>query len=351
MIAAKTDDSKPRDALVSDPAAFARSLRLHYVSDSEPGGTRRRRGRGFSFLDNAGRPIRSRRERSRIEALAIPPAWQSVWICLDPVGHLQATGRDARNRKQYRYHTRWTEQANRAKFDRLICFGDRLPTLRRRVRSDLKRPGLDRRRVLATVARILDRGFLRLGGETYTSENATYGATTLRGHHVQVDDDRIEIAFIGKHHQERQIELSDPMLAEVLDELTQTRRSRLFRYRDGGCWHDVRAAMVNDYLASICGDGITAKWFRTWHGSRLMLEALSQASDAHDQPRKKHIDAAVRQVAGALGNKPSTARKFYIHPAVAERYLDQSLRCDDLPTGRGLRQSERHLLWLIGSAQ
>ena len=338
----------PQDAVVSDPVAFARSLRLRYVSDAEPGGTRRKRGRGFSFVDESGRTIRNPTERSRIAALAIPPAWQSVWICLDPSGHLQATGRDTRDRKQYRYHSVWTEQANRAKFDLLIRFGDRLPTLRRRVRSDLKRPGLDRRRILATVVRLLDRGYMRLGREAYTAQNETYGASTLRSRHVSVEDDRVEIAFIGKHHQDRQVELSDPMLADVLGQLIQTRRSRLFRYRDGGRWHDVRASMVNDYLASICGDGITAKWFRTWHGSRLMLEALCQATETYPKPRKTHIDAAVRDVAQSLGNKPATARKFYIHPAIGEQYLSCSLCCDELPPGRDLRQSERHLLTLIG---
>ena len=334
---------------VTDPEQFARRLNLRYVRDDEPGGTRRRCGRGFQFLDHQGEPIADDEERGRIRSLAIPPAWRSVWICCDQRGHVQATGRDARDRKQYRYHTRWTESANLAKFDRLIAFGERLPALRRRVRADLKRPGLDRRRVLATVVRILDRGFLRLGHDAYTAKNETFGATTLRTRHVQVEGDHLEVSFIGKHHVDRTVELDDPLLAGVVSELSQTARRRLFRYRQNGVWHDVRAAMVNDYLGSVCDDGVTAKWFRTWHGSRLMLETLQAAARQFDTPRKRHVDKAVRFVAENLGNRPATARKFYIDPSLSKRYLDGQLPLEPSQRTRGLRKSESLLLELLAS--
>lgn len=331
-----------------DPQRFADSLDLRYVSDEEPGITRRRHGRGFRFLNAEGKPIRDRGERTRFESLAIPPAWQSVWICIDPRGHLQATGRDARNRKQYRYHEVWRRSANQAKFARLAEFGDALPRIRERVRRDLRREGLDRRRVLAAVVRILDRGYLRLGNDTYTAANATFGATTLRPRHVAIDEDRIDVCFIGKHHRDRRVTLCDPLAASVISLLSQSRRQRLFRFREGGRWHDLRAAMVNQYLAKSCrGVGATAKWFRTWHGSRLLLERLAKAAEAEPRRLKRHVSTAIRDVADELGNRPATCRKYYVHPTIAEAYLSGSLSDEDPPARRGLKRSERQLLALI----
>ena len=336
---------------VHDPETFARRLNLRYVHDTEPGATRHRRGRGFSFHDASGVAIRTPSLRSRFESLAIPPAWKGVWICLDPRGHLQATGRDGRDRKQYRYHNVWSQSANRAKFDALIRFGESLPTLRRRVRRDMKRRGLDRRRVLATVVRILDRGYLRLGNDAYTAENQTFGATTLRPRHVVVDEDSIEVSFVGKHHQDRSVELNDPLLASVIDELSQTRKKRLFRFRQSGTWQEVRSQMVNDYLTEICGDGITAKWFRTWHGSRLMLEQMLRHLARSEQPLKRHINEGIREVASQLGNKPATCRRYYVHPAIAESYLNGDLEVEHADPRRDFRRSEEQLFGLVEESQ
>lgn len=332
----------------TDPVRFAASLKLRYVTDDSEGWTRRRCGRGWQFLQADGSPIRAA-EKGRLKAIAIPPAWESVWICPDPAGHLQATGRDGRRRKQYRYHPIWTRSANLLKFAGLEEFGQTLPSIRRRVRRDLKLDSFDRRRVLATVVRLLDRGFLRVGNEAYTRENQTFGATTLRSRHVEVGDDEVCISFFGKHHIEREVRLSDPILAGVLEELSASPRRRLFCYRDTFGWHDISSAQVNEYLAAIT-PAATAKTFRTWHASELMTDILRRRALAAEKPRKRDVSEGIRTVAGRLGNRPATCRKFYVHPGLVQTYLDGRLPAIEPIKKRGLRQPEQLLLGYLASA-
>ena len=281
-----------------------------------------------------------------MESLAIPPAWDEVWICPDADGHLQATGRDGRRRKQYRYHALWTKHANLLKFAELRRFGERLPSLRRRVLRDLKRSSLDRRRVIATVVRLLDRGFLRVGNDDYTRLNRTYGATTLQDRHIEIEEDEVHIHFFGKHRIPRDVRLSDPILAGVLDELAMTPRSRLFRYRNDGRWRDVRPQHVNEYLADTM-DGATAKTFRTWHASCQMVSHLRQYAGTSERPKRRHVSEGMQAVAARLGNRPATCRKFYVHPRLVDCYLNGQFPAIDPLPARGLRQNEAIFLGFL----
>jgi DNA topoisomerase-1 len=282
---------------------------------------------GFAYLLPDGTRVQDERVLARIRKLAIPPAYTDVWICRDPNGHLQAVGRDARGRKQYRYHPRWRETRDEAKYGKMLLFGRKLPEIRRRVEADLRRTGLPREKVLAAIVRLLERTLARIGNDEYARLNKSFGLTTLRRRHASVRGTAITFDFRGKHGIERHIELKDRRLANLIRKLQDIPGQELFQYLDDdGTRHTVGSEDVNDYLREITGEEITAKDFRTWAATNLAALALAgfEAVDTESR-RKKNLLRAVEAVAGLLGNTPSICRKCYIHPAIFDGYLDGSL--------------------------
>ena len=322
-------DSRTSQADIPVPAPenvhAARAARLRYVSDRQPGITRRAVPGGFTYRDSKGRAIKRAAELARIKALAVPPAWTGVWICPLENGHLQATGRDARRRKQYRYHRRWRQTRDETKYEHMLEFGRGLPAIRRRVAADLGLAGLPREKVLAAVVRLMEETLARVGNPEYASQNNTFGLTTLRNRHVRITRGRIELDFRAKHGIRHVSLVSDRKLARVVKNCRDLPGSELFQYIDeAGERYCIDSADVNDYLREISGRDITAKDFRTWAATNLALLAL--ADKEHEPPTKKAQVEAVKQVAKRLGNTPAICRKCYIHPAVLEGYLDGSLR-------------------------
>jgi DNA topoisomerase I len=307
----------------SDPRAAARDARLRYVSDDERGFGRRRRGRGFSYVDEAGETIGDPDVRERIEALVIPPAWQDVWICRDARGHLQATGRDEAGRKQYLYHPRWREVRDRVKFEHLVTFGEVLPAIRRRLRRDLRDDRLSRRRVTAAVVKLMDTTLVRVGNSVYAKSNGSYGLTTLRAEHVEATGDEIDLKFDGKGGAPHEVSVRDEELAAVVRECQEIEGQELFRYLDGaGAIRTIDSGDVNDYLREASGSDVTAKDFRTWGGTVLTARELSAGAEAGTATaRKRVVVAAMREVAAELGNTPAVCRRAYVHPRLLEEYL------------------------------
>jgi DNA topoisomerase-1 len=305
----------------------ARVRGLVYVTDTSPGITRVRRGGGFSYRLPGGRPLRSASHLARIRSLAIPPAWTDVWICPSPRGHLQATGRDARRRKQHRYHPRWTAVRDAAKYSRMLEFAAALPALRRRTAADLAARGLPREKVLALVVRLLERTLIRVGNPEYARANGSFGLTTMLDRHVRVAGRSVRFRFRGKSGKLHDVSIADPRLARVIRDCQELPGSQLFQYEDeDGVVVNVGSADVNAYLRSCMGEAFTAKDFRTWAGSVLAARALDEMPDpASRADAERHVVAAVDAVAGMLGNTRSVCRKCYIHPAIAEAYLDGSL--------------------------
>ena len=305
----------------------ARAAGLRYVSDAAPGILRRRRGKAFHYRHADGDPVRDRRTLGRIRALAIPPAWRDVWICSADDGHLQATGRDARQRKQYRYHRRWREVRDETKYGRLIPFAAALPRIRRRVARDLARPGLPRAKVLATVVRLLETTRARIGNEEYARENESFGLTTLRERQVRVDGSRLRFRFRGKSGVEHAIELDDRRLARIVRRMRDLPGEELFRYvDDDGETRRIESADVNAYLKEVSGEDFTSKDFRTWAGTVAAARALCQIGTFETQAEaKRNVAQAIEAVAGALGNTKAVCRKCYIHPEILESYLEGEL--------------------------
>lgn len=311
-----------------DPLARARLAGLRYVSDESPGISRRRCGRGFTYADAQGRTVSDPEARRRFAELAIPPAWTAVWICPSPKGHIQATGRDDRGRKQYRYHPLWRAVSDASKYARLVPFALALPALRRRVRRDLGREGLDRRRVLATLARLLEQTHVRVGSEEYARDNESYGLTTLEHAHVEVDGDQVRFEFNGKGGKAHVVDVRDPRVAEIVAECQEVPGCELFRWldADGEC-HPLDSGDLNDYLRETMGGDFTAKDFRTWAGTVLAVEALCAMEPPEDERQAaKNVVAAIKHVAEELRNTPAVTRQFYVHPAVLAAYEDGSLR-------------------------
>jgi DNA topoisomerase-1 len=307
----------------ADPLEAARFAGLRYVRDTDPGLLRRRSGKGFSYLDAKGERVREHGTLRRIRALAIPPAWSDVWICPIASGHLQASGRDARGRKQYRYHPRWRQARDETKFTRTAAFGEALPGIRRRVEDDLARPGLPRDKVLATVVRLLETTLIRVGNEEYARANKSYGLTTLRRRHVEVSGSTLRFRFRGKSGKLHEVGVSDRRVATVVKRCQDIPGYELFSYVDEqGETRTIDSQDVNDYLREIAGDNFTAKDFRTWAGSVLALTALrSGGSFESDADAKRKIVEAVKSVASRLGNTPSICRQHYIHPSLIATYL------------------------------
>jgi DNA topoisomerase I len=363
-----------RDRDPSDPVASARAAGLRYVDDRRPGLRRRRtakkvrQGRRwvdvFAIEDDAGHVVRDTATLERIRKLAIPPAWRDVWICPFPEGHLQATGRDARGRKQYRYHPRWREERDGTKYTRMIMLGHALPRLRRRVAADLRQPGLPRAKVLATVARLLETTFIRVGNEEYARSNKSFGLTTLKDRHVQIGPTKLQFRFRGKSGVEHQIAVEDPIMTRIVRRCRDLPGQELFQYvDDDGSPATIDSADVNGYIREAAGDDFTAKDFRTWAGTVLAATALGQlwatrragAGGRAVRPTNRDVVRAISGVAQRLGNTAAVCRKCYVHPAIIASYLDEALpsalaaRRDVRPPRpvTGLRPDEAAVLRLL----
>jgi DNA topoisomerase-1 len=306
--------------ILADSRKAARAARLRYVNDDDPGITRRRAGRGFSYRDPDGARITDAAETRRIAALAIPPAWTDVWISPNPNGHILATGRDAKGRKQYRYHPRWRAIRDGSKYERTLEFAKVLPRIRARVREDLARPGLPREKVLATVVQLLETTLIRVGNDEYAKANRSYGLTTLRDKHVDITGTRVRFSFRGKSGKDHEVGLRDRRLARIIKRCEELPGERLFQYLDeSGTRQPIESSDVNDYIREAAGDDFTAKDFRTWMGTVLAAEALQAVREFDSEAAgRKHVVAAIEQVAKTLGNTAAVCRKCYVHPAVLD---------------------------------
>lgn len=315
---------------------------LHYVDDTQPGIARKTLRGKFCYYDPAGQRITDQDEIKRINALAVPPAYTDVWICADPRGHLQATGRDARGRKQYRYHPRWREVRDADKYSRLRDFGRALPKLRKQLETLLDAPGFSRDKVMATVITLLDATLIRVGNTQYARDNRSYGLTTLRNRHVEVNGSAILFQFRGKSGVEHQITVKDRRLARIIKRCLELPGQNLFQYLDeNGVRHTVSSSDVNAYLQTLTGADFTAKDYRTWAGSALALAVLRQLQWEPESDAKRHVVEMVKHVAKQLGNTPAVCRKCYIHPAVLDGFMLGALA--ELPRPRvrkGLRAEE-----------
>jgi DNA topoisomerase I len=326
-VARKKKKLAPDVEIVSDPQEAAEEAGLRYVSDTQPGYTRKRKGDSFEYFDIEGKLISDETRLLRIRRLAIPPAYADVWICPSSNGHIQATGRDDRGRKQYRYHERWRALRDENKYDRMLVFGDALPKIRKRVRSDLALKGLPRTKVLATIVQLLERTFIRVGNEEYARHNKSFGLTTMRNRHVQVKGSEVRFCFRGKSGIRHEVDVQDRRVAKIVRKLQDLPGQELFQYVDkDGEVHDVTSQDVNDYLREITGEDFTAKDFRTWAGTLLAAMALNaQETFTTKKQAKANIKDAIGAVSKMLGNTPAICRKCYVHPAVLETYLDGEL--------------------------
>lgn len=314
-------------AITMTAVESAKAAGLRYVTDTAPGIRRRRSGRGFAYLDADGNPIRDRHALRRIRALVIPPAWNDVWICPLPSGHIQASARDAKGRKQYRYHARWREVRDENKYDRMIAFGEALPALRERADGDLAQAGFPRTKLLATVLRLLELTLIRVGNEEYARDNESFGLTTLRDRHVRVSGATLRFRFRGKSGKVHDVEVSDRRLAAVVKRCQAIPGHELFQYIDDeGQQQSIDSSDVNAYLREVTGQDFTAKDFRTWAGTVLAAKALRSSPKGETEGEAKRcVVEAIKLVAKRLGNNPATCRKHYVHPAVIEAFMDGRL--------------------------
>ncbi len=309
--------------LSGDPEESAEEAGLVYVADTAPGVRRRRAGSGFAYIGHDASPIRDPKRLAWFKRLAIPPAWTEVWICPDKRGHLQATGRDARGRKVYRYHPRWREVRDDFKFDHMIAFARALPAIRKRVAADLSRNGLPREKVLAAVVSLLERTRIRVGNEEYARENRSFGLTTLRNRHAKVTGPRVVFAFRGKSGREHTVPLTDRRLARIVKRCQALPGQVLFQYLDEGERRSVTSDDVNAYLKEITGEDFTAKDFRTWAGTVVAARELAElAASNGERHGRKMVVLAIERVGEVLGNTPTVSRNSYVHPAVTDAYLD-----------------------------
>jgi DNA topoisomerase-1 len=307
-----------------DYVGSAEAAGLRYVTDAMPGIRRKRHGRGFSYLDPDGNVIRERALIRRFRALVIPPAWTDIWICPDPDGHLQVTARDARGRKQYRYHASFREQRDGIKFDRMLALSDVLQRIRERVEHDINMQGLPRARVMATVVWLLERTLIRVGTHEYAKANKSYGLTTLRRRHVQIDGHRLQFDFRGKSGVVHTVAVTDRRIARIVQRCVELPGYELFQFvDDAGQRQSVEAEDVNAYLREIAGREVTAKDFRTWAGTMLTAEALREMGPAPSRKKaEQNVLRAIDLTAGHLGNTRAVCRKYYIHPVLISAYLD-----------------------------
>lgn len=305
----------------------AKAAGLRYVSDTVPGIRRRRCGKGFRYIDPEGKTVRDKETLARIRSLVIPPAWTGVWICPNPKGHLQVTGRDARGRKQSRYHPRWREVRDETKYERMMIFGAALPSIRERVEHDLSLPGLPREKVLATIVRLMELTLIRVGNEEYARQNKSYGLTTMRDKHVEIDGATVTFKFQGKSGVKHTVDITDRRIAKIVQRCEDIPGYELFQYVEkDGTHRSVDSADVNDYLREISNQEFTAKDFRTWAGTMLTADALRAMGPAPSRRQaEKNVVAAIDRTAERLGNTRSVCRKYYIHPELLEAYLEGSV--------------------------
>lgn len=344
-------------AELPDPKESAQAAGLRYVTDAKPGIRRVRCGKGFRYTAPGGATIHDEETLRRIRSLVIPPAWTGVWICTVPNGHLQATGRDARGRKQSRYHPRWREVRDETKYERMVQFAQALPVIRERVKKDLALPGLPREKVLATIVSLMEQTHIRVGNQEYAKENGSYGLTTLRTKHVEVHGSQVTFDFQGKSKVHHTVSLEDRRLARIIKQCEDLPGYELFQYvEEDGERHAIDSADVNEYLREITGQHFTAKDFRTWAGSVLACDLLrGMGAFENATQAKKNVVAAIKAVAAKLGNTPSVCRKCYVHPAVLEAYLGgisaqeakAELEQEISEHSSALRMEERALLRLL----
>jgi len=322
QVLAAADETANEDARES-----AIEAGLRYVSDQMPGIRREKSGIGFRFRYPTGAIVQEKEVLARIKSLVIPPAWTDVWICPDPAGHIQATGRDARKRKQHRYHRRWREVRDENKYGRMIAFGKALPRIRKRVLRDLLLPGLSRNKVLAAVLRLLEVSLIRVGNDEYARDNDSFGLTTMRDRHADVNGSTVQFNFRGKSGKWHKIDIRDKHLARIVKSCQDLPGQELFQYVDEeGNRQDVKSTHVNEYLREISGQDFTAKDFRTWAGTVLGAMALREFEQFDSKTQaKKNIVQAIENVAQRLGNTPAVCRKCYVHPDIIDAYLDGTL--------------------------
>lgn len=324
---ASAPDSAAATPGIVDAKEAAAEAGLRYVSDEKPGITRRKSGAGFAYRMPNGAPVRDKAALERIRSLAVPPAYRDVWICPHANGHIQATGRDDKGRKQYRYHPRWREVRDAAKFDHMMEFAAALPGIRARVAADMRKQGLPRERVLATIVHLLETTLIRVGNDDYVKQNGSFGLTTLRNRHVKVEGDELRFAFKGKSGKSWRLGLQDRRVARIVRQSQELPGQELFQYVDAdGQPRDVSSDDVNEYLREIAGAEVTAKDFRTWAGTVLAALALQECERFTNQAgAKRNIRAAIESVAARLGNTPTICRKCYVHPEILDCYLNEAL--------------------------
>ena len=341
----------PSSNIAALGAKTAKAVGLTYVSDNMPGFRRMGTKKVFRYLDTKGHVIRNPETLRRIGRLAIPPAWTQVWICPTPDGHLQAVGRDARGRKQYRYHPQWRETRDETKYHRMAAFGKALPRIRRRVAHDLRSKQLTRNKVLATIVRLLETTFIRVGNKEYTKQNDSYGLTTLRDRHVSIRGSQVQFYFRGKSGVKHAIDIENASLARIVRRLRDLPGYELFQYYDdSGKLRAVGSGDVNNYLRETTGEDFTAKDFRTWAGTVLAAEALERCEFSTAKQAQKNVKAAIAAVADRLGNTTAVCRKSYIHPVIVDAYLDRSFPAvRTLANSKGLSSRESAVLALLQS--
>jgi DNA topoisomerase-1 len=331
-----------------DPIKSASVAGLRYVRGEGPGIIRLKVGSGFRYVGVDGKPVRNGDELRRIRSLVIPPAWTQVWICPSPNGHLQAVGRDARGRKQYRYHPEYRKVRDQTKFGRMLAFGAALPKIRERVEKDIALPGLPKNKVLATVVRLLETTCMRVGNEEYAKQNSSFGLTTLHDKHVEIKGSRMRFHFRGKSGQDQDIELNDGRLAKIVKRCRDIPGYELFQYIDSEGNHcRIDSTGVNEYLREITGEEFTAKDFRTWGGTGLAALAFEQIGPFESESdAKKKVVEVIKSVAKSLGNRPATCRKYYVHPAIIEAYTSGIL-LEALGACSGEKRQEACIMRLI----
>jgi DNA topoisomerase-1 len=346
--------SRRKPAIQQEPHVSAAEAGLRYVSDSTPGIRRKKSGKSFRYVDSGGKPVTGADQVARIRKLAIPPAYTDVWICPDPRGHIQATGRDARGRKQYRYHPRWREVRDETKFTRLLAFAEALPRMRSAVERDLDLPGLPREKVLATVVRLLEWTCIRVGNEEYARSNKSFGLTTLKDQHVEISGSKIRFEFRGKSGKSHSCDVNDRRLARIVAHCQSIPGQELFQFLDeNGARQAISSEDVNGYIRQIAGEDFSAKDFRTWTGTMLAAAALRDCGAATSETvAKTNFLQAIDKVSLQLNNTRAVCRKYYIHPALFEAYsrgtlLDSFERELKRARLKGLEKEEAALLAIL----
>jgi DNA topoisomerase I len=313
-------------AIAEQTKAIAKAIKLRYVNDTKPGITRHKLEEGFEYHDLSGSVIEDEAELERIKAMGIPPAWTEVWISPYPNGYILATGRDEKGRKQYRYHPKWNEHRSTAKFDKMAAFAQALPLIRQTTEAHLKQSKLNREKVLAIVVRLLETTLIRIGNPEYVRSNESYGLTTMHDDHVEVTGKKIHFQFRGKSGKDHEIDIEDKRLAKLIKATRDIPGQDLFQYYEDGTHYPVTSGDVNDYLREITGEDFSAKDFRTWGGSVLAVEAMCTLPECSTETEgKKAVAQAIKAVAEGLGNTPTVCRKYYIHPAVIDAYMNGTL--------------------------